>query len=358
MDELTLLGEFRSDTPGPSPAETAAARALLLAAMDDGRTGQAHRPAHRPAAARRTAYRVLLPVIAAGCIAAVAIAAAAVMAPGQRTDRLQHRPAVLTAALLLHKAALAAANQAAGHGRFFVSESEYIDPANAMDSPAKRIIWIGNGVTGRLVQRESGRGSVPIPPGISFGRRVITWAQLQRLPTAPGPLLAVIGRASRNTGQPPAQADFGTIVGLLVESPTPPALRSALFIAASRLPGVTLVHNAHDLIGRPAAEVYMPPGFSGNGGYALFFDPSTSAILGTAELAGSKVQCPPGFEDAVLASGYVNSKDQLPPGAQRTLRAVTWPRSAPGCPQPSGNQPSASPSPRGSAAAPSASPSP
>lgn len=347
MDELTVLGEFRSDTPGPSIAETAAARDLLLAAMDDARTARAPRPRHRTAGAGRAAHRVWLPVAALSCAAAVAIAAVLVMSPGQRTNRPLPRPVALTAAYVLHKAASAAASQAAGHGRFFVSESEYIDPGNGRDAPAKRIIWIGNGVKGRL-------GSSGIPPGISFGRRVITWAQLQRLPTAPGPLLAVIGRASRNTGQPPAQADFGTIVGLLFESPTPPALRSALFIAASRLPGVTLVHNAHDLIGRAAAEVYMPPGFPGNGGFALFFDPSTSAVLGTAELVGSKAQCPPGSEYAVLASGYVNSKYQLPPGAQRSLRPVTWPRSAPGCPEASSSQPSASPSP---SAMPSASPS-
>ena len=32
MDELTLVRNFQSDTPGPTPAETAAAQARLLAA--------------------------------------------------------------------------------------------------------------------------------------------------------------------------------------------------------------------------------------------------------------------------------------------------------------------------------------
>jgi hypothetical protein len=250
----------------------------------------------------------------------------------------------LTAAYVLRKAASAAASQPADHGRFFVSESEYIIPGNGQDAPAKRIIWIGNGVTGRLVQNGPLGGGAPIPPGISFGRGVITWAQLQRLPTAPGRLLTVIARASRNSGQPPLQADFGTIVGLLFESPTPPALRAALFTAASRLAGVKLVADARDLIGRRATEVYVPPGFPGNGGQALFFDPSTSAVLGTAGLVGSTVQCPPMWEYAVLASGYVNSKHQLPPGAQRGVKPVSWPRSAPGCPSPSSGQVSASPS--------------
>jgi hypothetical protein len=350
---LTLLDEFRSDTPGPSVPETAAARDLLFAAIAGARTGQGRRPTRRAAGAGGWAKRNWLPAVAVSCAAAVAIAAVVTMAPGQRTKRAEHRPVALTAAYVLRKAASAAASQPADHGRFFVSESEYIDPGNGRDAPAKRIIWIGNGVTGRLVESGPVGGTAPITPGISFGRRVITWAQLQRLPTATGPLLAVIARASRNNGQPLVQAEFDTIVGLLFESPTPPALRAALFIAASRLAGVTVVPDSHDLIGRAADEVYVPPGFPGNGGEALFFDPSTSAVLGEAGLVGSKVQCPPMWEYAVLASGYVNSKHQLPPGAQRSLKPVSWPRSAPGCPAPTSGQVSASPSP----AAPSASPS-
>jgi hypothetical protein len=354
MDELTLVAEFRSNTPGPTTAETAAARDALLAATDEVRRGPGPRTAsYRAAAARRAARRLWVPVAAGTCAAAVAIAAAIVMSSSPRARAPEHRPAVLTAAFVLRQAASAAAAQAAGHGRFFVSESEYVDPGNRRDAPRMRVIWIGNGVTGRLVDHGWGASSTPIPPGISFGRGIITWAQLMSLPTAPGPLLAEIAAASRNDGQPPVQAEFGTIVGLLFESPTNPALRSALYLAASRLPGVTLVPAAHDLIGRAAAEVYMPPGFPGNGGEVLFFDPSTSAVLGTATLVGSTVQCPPAWEAAVLAAGYVNSKYQLPPGASRSLKPVSWPRSAAGCPPPTSGQPAVSPAPGQPAVSPS-----
>jgi hypothetical protein len=351
MDELTLLGEFRSDVPGPTAAETATARALLVTAMDEVRsdTGPVRPSVGRRAggarAARgpRPARRIWIPVAAGTCAAAVGIATAVVMAPSSRPVRPGRTPAVLTAAVVLRKAATAAASQPAADGRFFVSESEYIGPGNDQNVPAKRTIWIGNGVTGRLVQGRS--GPVPIPPGISFGRRTITWTQLRSLPTAPGPLLAEIARVSRDNGQPLVQAEFSNIVSLLFESPTPPALRSALYLAAARLPGVTLVTAAHDLLGRAAAEVYVPPGFAGNGGDALFFDPSTSAVLGTATLVGSMAGCPPAWEAAVLASGYVNSKYQLPPGAPRGLKPVSWPRSSPGCPGPSSGQVTASPAP-------------
>ena len=338
MDELTLLGEFRSDMQGPTAAETAAARDLLLTAVAEARPG--------PARAKPRARRFWIPLAAGTCAAAVGIAAAAVvMAPSPRTIRPAAKPAVLTAAVVLRKAASAAANQSAGHGRFFVSESEYIDPGNGHNVAAKRTIWIGNGVTGRLVDGGWGGTASPIPPGLSFGRRIITWSQLLSLPTAPGPLLARIARASRDNGQPLVQAEFGTIVGLLFESPTTPPLRAALYLAASRLPGVTLVPAAHDLLGRSAAEVYVPPGFTGNGGDALFFDPSTSAVLGVATLVGSNVQCPPAWEAAVLAAGYVNSTFQLPPGAPVSLRPVTWTRGVAGCPAPTSGQVSASPSP-------------
>lgn len=358
MDELTLLGEFRSDMPGPTTAETAAARDVLLSAMQDVRSSsvRATSSASRAAAGGRAARRFWISVGAVTCAAAVGVAAAAVLAPGQRATRPETKPAILTAAFALRQAASAAASRAGGHGRFFVSESEYIDPGNGQNAPAKRTIWIGNRVTGRLVQ--GGQGSAAIPAGISLGRRTITWKQLQNLPTAAGPLLAVIASASKNNGQPLVQAEFGTIVGLLFESPTPPALRSALYRAAARLPGVTLVPASHDLIGRAAAEVYVPPGFSGNGGEALFFDPSTSAVLGVATLVGSKVHCPPASEYAVLASGYVNSKYQLPPGAPRNLKPVTWASRSRGCPQPSSGQPAATPTPGGQSATPSATPTP
>jgi DNA-directed RNA polymerase specialized sigma24 family protein len=78
--------------------------------------------------------------------------------------------------------------------------------------------------------------------------------------------------------------------------------------------------------------------------------PRTGAVLGTATLVGSTVSCPPGDEYAALGSGYVNSKHQLPPGARRSLKPVSWPHSAAGCPPPTSGQATASPSP----AAPSA----
>jgi hypothetical protein len=345
MDELTALREFRSDPPGPSAAETAAARSRLLAAMSAGRSGQGHPAAplrspagaalhHRRAVAGRQAVaagrpgrRLWVPVAAAAAVMTAGIAVAAVAASGPRAALHQPAgPAAVTAAFVLHQAASAAASQAAGKGRFFVTESEYITPADNQDDPAFRTIWIGHGSTGRLVQLGL---TASIPSPVPFGRSTLTWAQLQHLPTAAGPPLAV--------------SEFGTAVSLLFEAPSPPALRSALYDLVARLPGVRVVSDSRDLIGRTAAEVYIRLEAQDNSGEALFFDPSTSAVLGVADLGGRKLQCPPEWEDAVLATGYVGSKFQLPPGAPASLRPVSWPRSAPGCPSTASLQPAPTP---------------
>jgi hypothetical protein len=355
MDELTLLRDFRPDTPGPSPAETAAARARLLAAIDGPDSGprRAGAPPRRAVLGRRAGRR-WLPVAAAAAVTAVVITAAAIAASGARTAPTGPEPASVTAAIALRLAASAAARQPAGHGRFFVTESEYISPQNRQDRPALRIFWLGNGVEGRLIQGFQS----PMPPGIPFGRRTLTWGQLRKLPTAPGMLLAVIATAARNMGEPLANAEFDTVAQLL-EAPAPPALRAALYDVTARLPGIILARRVHDLIGRSATEVVMPSGFAGNKtATALFFDPSTGAILGQAELVSSRRQCPPGWEEAVLASGYVGSTHQLPPGATRAVRPVTAASSVPGCPKPSSLRPTPSPSARRSSPAPTPSPSP
>ena len=365
MDELTLLREFRCEQPGPTPEQTAAARDLVTAAIAGTApaAGSVRAPGAgqaRRAGAGRPGRRIWLPVGGLTGAAAAGVVAVAMLAPGSAPPpaaRPVSPPKVQTAAMVLHRAASAAASQAAGRGRFFVSESEYVIPGNGQDTAAKRTIWIGDGVTGRLVQGPGRGASAAITPGISFGRRTISWAQLQQLPTQPARLLAEVASVSGNLGQPLPVAEFSTITGLLFESPTPPALRSALYLAAARLPGVTLVKDARDLLGRRATEVYVPPGFAGNTGQALFFDPATSAVLGVADIVGTQLDCPPASEYAVLASGYVSSKYQLPAGAVTRLLPVTAASSAPGCPNATAGQAVASPTSGAGSSTPSPTPS-
>jgi hypothetical protein len=249
MDELTLLRNFDRDTPGPSPAETAAAWARLRAAIDAAQPGASQ----STVSPRRLTFlkgfarpRFWAPVTAAAAVTAVAITAAVIAAAGPRASRPGPAPAPLGAASMLREAAAAAARQPPGHGRYFVSETESVS-TDRPRHPYLQAYWMSNGVRG---------WPAVVPPlaGIS-----LTWEQLQHLPTAPDRLPAALGRQPLGWGnQPLAENEIATIVGLLEGAPASPALRSALYRAAALLPGMRLVLHTRDLIGRAATEVFLP----------------------------------------------------------------------------------------------------
>ena len=90
MDELTLLRNLHRDTPGPSQAETAAARARLLDAIGSSRS----RASRLTVPGRHLAVLGLLfrrrfwaPAAAAAVVTAVAITAAVIAVPGPRPAR-------------------------------------------------------------------------------------------------------------------------------------------------------------------------------------------------------------------------------------------------------------------------------
>jgi hypothetical protein len=81
------------------------------------------------------------------------------------------------------------------------------------------------------------------------------------------------------------------------------------------------------------AEVYRagpndPPGF----GYALYFDPSTFQLLDEAQISPAGVQCPVLSSYAILATGYVHSKFQLPAGTPARLEHANYSNRVAGCP--------------------------
>jgi hypothetical protein len=335
MDELTLLRNFHRDTPGPSAAETSAARARLLEAIDDPQPRASHLMAARrrlPVLAVLGRRRLWAPVAAAAAVTAVAITAAAIAAPGPQAARPAPPSGSRAAASVLREAAAAAARQPPGHGRYFATESERIVMYGYPASGAVRIQWIGNGVSGRLAGLD-GHTVSGFPDGIPFGDRQLTWAQFRRLPTAPDQLQAAIAGASGylGPGVPLVATEFSLIANLLASAPGSPALRSSLYQVAARLPGLALVPHARDLIGRAAAEVYFPlQNAALPGGNAMYLNPATGAVLDVAQ-PGQSSLCPDIFQDAVLASGYVASKYQLPAGSVRTALPVPQLSMFPAC---------------------------
>src|SRR5258708_28167939 len=81
-----------------------------------------------------------------------------------------------------------------------------------------------------------------------------TYRFLQSLPTDPHTLLSLIER-EMNGQQPMPQEAFTTIGDLLRETIAPPRVSAALYRAAALIPGVTVVANATDAIGRHGIAV-------------------------------------------------------------------------------------------------------
>jgi hypothetical protein len=81
-----------------------------------------------------------------------------------------------------------------------------------------------------------------------------TYRFLQRLPTNPQALLRPIEREMQGQLPRPEEA-FTTIGDLIGQAIAPPAVSAALYRAAALIPGITVVANATDAIGRHGVAV-------------------------------------------------------------------------------------------------------
>ncbi|MFF8916460.1 CU044_5270 family protein [Streptomyces sp. NPDC015032] len=103
-----------------------------------------------------------------------------------------------------------------------------------------------------------GRGASPRPSTLhgtdpSIGNP--THAYVASLPTDPDALLKLIRDETRGEGQDPDQRAFTAIGDLLAETWAPPRVSAALYRAAAKIPGVTVVHESSDAAGRQGVAV-------------------------------------------------------------------------------------------------------
>ena len=137
-----------------------------------------------------------------------------------------------------------------------------------------------------------------------------TYRLLQTLPTNPHALLAMIYRVERGHGPGPAQEAFVTIGDLLRNTIAPPKVAAALYRAAALIPGVTLVPNATDAIGRHGVAVArIGPGADGGVREELIFSRATLQLIGertviarTGEVTGAT---------AIIARTFVDHRGQI-----------------------------------------------
>jgi hypothetical protein len=125
---------------------------------------------------------------------------------------------------------------------------------------------------------------------------------LAKLTTDPGKLLAKIYKETEGMGNTPDQEAFTTIGDLLVETYPPARLSAALFKAAKKIPGVVVVPDAVDAIGRHGVAVARLDETGGQRDEWIF-DRETGLLLGerSVQVRGNA------GEDGVITPGTVIS---------------------------------------------------
>lgn len=247
MDIDTLLRETR-DVPDASPSVLGAARTGLEAS-----TGAA---ALRVAATRRALDRRRRRRVVLGALVGVAASAALVLAP--TLDLLGRGPGgTASATETLLRAAEAAGDQQGGwaDAPYWRTVSEYQDPGRGT-TVNRREMWQSRDGVGVLVDQGIDDGETIGLGAASFpaGEESITWDELDALPTDPVELDERL-RAGISEERDEDHALFVMVGDMLRESPASPALRRALWEVTARIPGITLVGDVTDAVGRQGVAV-------------------------------------------------------------------------------------------------------
>lgn len=142
---------------------------------------------------------------------------------------------------------------------------------------------------------------------------------LSKLTTDPDELLAKIYKETKGMGNSPDQQAFTTIGDLLGESYPPAALYSALFKTAAKIPGVVVVNDAVDAVGRHGVAVARLDETSGER-EEWIFDEKTHVFLGERSVqvkgtSGEGGLIKPGtvvFTSAIVNRAVVDGIKQTP----------------------------------------------
>lgn len=268
-------------------------------------------PAGRAAPHRRRKPAII--IAAAGAAAATALAVLLGNAPSSS-------PAAMR---LLAKIATAAAQQPGPRVRdsqfWYIRSWVAYQTCNGgsgnncvLDKPHERQIWQSVSslcVTGLL--REYGQDTplADSPGGNCPDRGSVhdpTYRFLQSLPTDPHALLSLIEREMQGQ-QPRPEEAFTTIGDLLREAIAPPQVSAALYRAAALIPGVTVVADTTDAIGRHGVAVAMT---SQGVRSEWIFSKQTLQYLGERDI--NIADGTTNGMAAVLQRAFVNHARQLP----------------------------------------------
>jgi hypothetical protein len=338
VDELDVLRRFQANVPEPDEATVRRVRAELMERMigsDRSARGFVPLRGHR----RRWAVAT-----AAGVVAAALVFLLPVLVPGEP------RGAQAEAAEVLNRAAAVAARQAApavpppGTYRYTRSEGAYLGvwgdaPMFSVLLPRTREFWQGTDGTGRLRtrfgeavflgERDRARWEAAGRPDLGANqtsdhrfdgspRNRLHHQDVNSLPTDPGKLFGVL-QARAEVGDPSNPVDFRMleeVAEILRETVAPPELRAAAYRVAGRIPGIELVGEVTDPVGRRGVAVAITADYNGLRRLELVFDPETSMLQAEREILLERIPeldaAPPvvvGY-NVYLASGFVDSMSE------------------------------------------------
>ncbi len=348
MDDIELIRKVYVAPGGESGAGREAARAALLARIEAADTPR------RGTATRRPRRRMLVGAGAAAGAALVLAVALPLFLLGGGEDAVQ--PAVANPLQLAARAAAVQPQAAPGPRQYAYTRSKdaYLTifagprPGNprahiswSVLQPKVRKFWIAPDGSGRLRETTGqpsflspaeraawvAAGSPPLPKSDQtfseqFGKHQLSYLDFSSLPTNSKRLRRLIeARKVHGIGGPRGEAETFVLIGdMLRESYLAPALRAALYRVVAELPGVKLVGEVRDPVGRMGTGVAYTDRKRGTR-HELIFNPRTSALLGEREiLVAAKpngLKAPPGTVfgyAAYLESRVVDSTGKAPGG--------------------------------------------
>ncbi|TDC28134.1 hypothetical protein E1211_28445 [Micromonospora sp. 15K316] len=286
MDDIRLVRELSGNAPLPNSGDLTPARDRLVAAMGAEQPG-GELP-RRPARRTRRVRRLLVAGWATAGVAA-ALAAVLVLVP----DRIggQVPAAHAEATQVLHGAAAAALQLPDVEPR----PDQFIYTKTRSGASTDESWLSVDGTHDGLLRQTPATDDENTPlPGCRDGRAAVTKggrmdprqtepctpspAYLPDLPTDPDAMLDHLNENYR--GEPGDSNALGKDVhDLLASKYLRPRVRAALFEAAARIPGLTVVPDVQDGAGRPGIGIaWSHEGKSG----VLVFDEESHTFLGTA----------------------------------------------------------------------------
>ena len=141
------------------------------------------------------------------------------------------------------------------------------------------------------------RGTAPSEGGnllpFGFGAEDMTYSQLTALPTNPDALEARMKKAAFPSGDRPLSEElFGMVENVLSVAPAPPKVRAAFYEVAARIPGVELLGETKDSLGRTGVAVALDEHIVGseNKREIMVFDPDSSELMEERTVAISTVR--------------------------------------------------------------------